>query len=91
MNTITVNEYQNVIGIRYVLSTELEAMNELRFACKLFSVTSSNETSTITEFRVPKRLCPQGLIGLWSACIRWNKVRSRNKTTVLLERLIVLR
>ena len=34
MNTITVNEYQNLIGIRYVLSTELEAMNELRFACK---------------------------------------------------------
>ena len=55
-------------------------MNELRFACKLFSVTSSNETSTITEFRVPKRLCPQGLIVLWSACTRWNKVRSRNKT-----------
>lgn len=38
MNKIAVNEYseyRHVISIRYVLSTELEAMNELRFACKL--------------------------------------------------------
>ena len=39
------------IGIRYVLSTELEAMNELRFACKLYLLISSNETLESFEFR----------------------------------------
>ena len=39
------------IGIRYVLSTGLEAMNELRFACKLYLLISSNGILESFEFR----------------------------------------